>query len=359
MKRLHDQIEEFPKEDVRSAIHRGISQAEKQRNDDIMQPKINKKRRKVLYTLGSVAAVFMILVGSSYYSPALASSLSQIPIIGSVFGNSDLIGLQQAQENGLTNKVGETQTVDGISVTLDEVLYTPSKITVGLIIETEKELEEHYFGAGMDITINGKLPKGSSGSYGEEIQSDTVITAIQEISVSEEMPDAFDLGLILHGENGEKWYFTTPIEKITDVQQIPLDHSQTVDGVELTVKELSLSEAGGSISFESLEDGTDFALSKGKYIEFKLVDQNGNEITSYSGGGSGEIRGDKLFYQSSKDFDPIDNSVTELTITPYLALPSGGGSVEIDENGESRELELNFDVLQPVEFESIKVEIPQ
>ncbi|MFC4403745.1 DUF4179 domain-containing protein [Gracilibacillus xinjiangensis] len=362
MKKLHDETENFPQTDVRSAIQAGIVQAEEQINSKTKyreKSRMKKSRQKILYGLGSVAAMFTILVGSSYLSPTLASSLSQIPFIGSVFGNSDLIGLQQAQENGLTSRIGETQTVNGISVTLDEVLYAPNKITVGLIIESEKELEEEYFGAGMDVTINGKLPASSSGSYGEEIQSSRVRTAIQEIAVSEDLPEAFDLGLILHGEDGETWYFTTPIEKITDMEQIPVQHTQNADGVELTVTELTLSEAGVSMSFESLEEGDNFELSRGQYIEFMIVDQDGNKITSYSGGGSGEIVNGKMVYKSSKEFDPIDSTVTELTITPYLALPAGGGGVEVDENGESKELEFEGNTLQPIEFESFKVKIPQ
>ena len=101
MKKSHDPFEEFPQEQVRSAIQSGIVQAQEQLDTPLRK---NKGKRKIIYALCSVAAVFGILIGSPYYSPALASSLSQLPIIGSIFGNSDLIGLQQAQKHGLTNR---------------------------------------------------------------------------------------------------------------------------------------------------------------------------------------------------------------------------------------------------------------
>ncbi|MFS0892493.1 DUF4179 domain-containing protein [Peribacillus frigoritolerans] len=362
MKNTHNQLNEFPKEQVRSAIQEGILQAEEQINkmNSAHSHKNENVKRKKLYAVSSAVAILGILVSTSYFSPALASSLSQIPIIGSVFGDSNLIGLQQAQKKGLTSKIGETQTINGISVTLDEILYDQNDITIGLKIESEKELGELYFGAGMDYTINGELPTGSSGGgFREDIQSSTIRTAIQDISVTEDLPNAFELGLILHGENGETWYFSTPIKQIKDIIKVPIQHLESVDGIDLNVTELSLSETGVSISYKSSEEGKDFELSRAGDIEFLMVDQDGNEIKGPSGGVTGERLKNSIVFTSKKRFDPIDTGVNELTITPYLALPTDGGGVEFDKNGESRELEFKGDSLQPVEFESFKVKIPQ
>lgn len=362
MEKSYNQLNDFPKEQVRSAIQQGIAQAEVQRSNKMNSThsyKIKNRKRKILYTVSSVAAVFGILIGSSYYSPALASSLSQIPIIGSIFGDSNLIGLQQAQKKGLTKKIGETQTINGISVTLDEILYDQNNITIGFKVESEKDLGEAYFGAGMDFTINGELPNGSSGGYRENIKSSTIRTGIQHITVTKDMPNAFEIGLVLHGKNGETWHFSTPIKQITDIRKIPIQHSETVDGIDLTVTELSLSETGVSVSYESSEEGKDFELIRADDIEFRMVDQNGNEIKSHSGGGTGKFLKNSMVFKSNKQFDPIDSKVTELTITPYLKLPTGGGGVEFDKNGKSRELDFKGASLQPVEFKSFKVKIPQ
>lgn len=136
MKESHEHVENFPQEQVRSAIQAGISQAESQMSGNKVSykysHKISNKKRKGLYALSSVAVAFGLLVASSYQSPALASTLSQIPLIGSVFADSNSVGLKQAQKNGLTSQVGETQTVNGISVTLDEILYDQSGISLSL-----------------------------------------------------------------------------------------------------------------------------------------------------------------------------------------------------------------------------------
>lgn len=357
MKKSHDPSEEFPQDQIRSAIRLGINKAKEQSHTPRL--KVNNWKRKTIYALCSVAAVFILLLGSTYYSPALASSLSQLPFIGSIFGNSDLKGLRQAHEKGLTSQIGETQTVNGISVTLNEILYDQNDITIGFIIESDKELEQFYFGAGMDYTINGRLPSRSSGSYGENIISETTRTAIQEINVTEEMPDKFELGLMLQGEGGERWYFSTPVEKITSIHNIPVQHTQSVDGLNLTIAEITFSETGLSIAYESSEDATDFDLSRGGYIDFFVEDQDGNKINGHSGGTYGDKVGEKIVFKSTKQFDPLNADVTELTITPYLAIPTAGGGVEIDKDGNEKKIEFKGSSIKPLEFESFKVEIPK
>ncbi|PKG22910.1 DUF4179 domain-containing protein [Niallia nealsonii] len=362
MQKSPDHLNDFPKEEVRSAIRAGILQAEAQQNVYINNKHRNRKnirKRNIVYTLAGLAAAFGILVGSSYHSPALASSLSQIPIIGSVFGDSNVVGLKQAQKNGLTNKIGETQTINGISVTIEEILYDQNAITVGYKIEAEKELGENYFGSGANFTINKTYSPVGSGGYGENIQLSTVRTAIQELTVTKDLPNAFELGIVLHGDKGETWYFSAPIKKITDIKKIPIQHSQKASGINLTVTEITLSKTGVGLSFESSEKGTDFEKNRASFIEFKLVDQNGKEVKSYSGGGMGQIIKNNIVFTSTKKFDPIDSDIKELTIIPYLALPENGGGIEWGENGESNELEFKRDSLQSVDFKSFKVKIPE
>lgn len=353
MKERHDQSEVFPQDDVRSAIQAGITKAQMEMGE--IKPNPSKGKQKIMYAIFSVAAVLGIIIFSSFQSPAIAYSLSKIPIIGSVFGNSDIIGLQIAQENGLALEIGETKTINGISVTLNEVLYDQNNISIGLIIESEKDLEEFYFGAGMDLLIDGKYPKMTTGSYGEEIISETTRTAIQMIGVTEDMPEQFELGLILNGKNGETWYFSTPIEKIKDIKTIPVAHTQTVDGIQLIVTDMSISKTGISLNYVGEETGVEFGESRGQYMEFHIVDQDGNEISGITGGSSSEMKDGKIVHRSLKYFDPIDSDVTALTITPYLSIPSSGGGV--NEYGDH--FNIDYSGIKPVQFESFTVEIPK
>ncbi|MBB4826257.1 hypothetical protein HNO89_003516 [Sporosarcina luteola] len=357
MKKSPNAYERFPQDQVRSAIRSGIVQAQEQSPAPILRQR--KWKSKATYALSSAAIVFGLLVGSSYYSPAWAHSLSQIPLIGSIFANSNLIGLQRAQKLGLTNKIGETQTINSIAVTLDEILYDQNNITIGLYMESDKELDELYFGSGMQFTINGNYPYSSSVTYGEQILSPTSRTAILEIDVTDSMPETFEIGLILSGKNEENWYFSAPVKKITDIQTIPIQHVQDVDGLRLAVRDLSYSETGVNITFESSEEVTDIDQHRGAFVDFQLIDQDGNEIAGHSTGGQSELVKHRIFFKSKKHFDPFDSDVTELTLIPYLVIPSGGERVEIEENGKKQQVKLNWDSIQPIDFESIKIKIPR
>ncbi|AIC96055.1 DUF4179 domain-containing protein [Shouchella lehensis] len=343
MKQLHTDI---PIEEVRSAIVTGLDRGRKAKN----------RRKKGVYAVVGVAATSTILVGSAYMSPALANNLSHIPIIGSIFGNSDVIGLQEAHKSGLSSQVGETQLVDGISITLEEVIYDDSTLSFSYLIKSEEPLSDYYFGAGAELTFNGVSPSTYGGSYGEEHLSDTTRTAIQTIGVTDEMPDHFEVGLVLHGEEGESWYFSTPVQKV-DSEKIVVNHTQTVDGLTVTVPDLSYGKTGLNLTYQGFDERTDVEQSFGMEIEFQVVDQDGNEINGIGGGVSGNIVHNKFEFSSIKSFDPIDDTVTELTITPHVVLPTNGGSVHIDEDGNETKQPFDEKVGEPPTFTSFKVKL--
>lgn len=355
-------LPEFPREEVRAAITNGIKQAEEQSN--MTQTPVQMKRkskRKPLFYVASTAAAFSIMIGSAaYVSPTFASTLSQLPIVGSVFSNSGSLGLKQASEQGLTSTIGEKHTINGISVTIDEVLYDESNITVGFTVDSEKELSKDYFGAGLDFTINGKNPEVASGSFEEKVISSTVHTGLARFAVMGKMPDSFEMGLLLEGKEGEQWQFTVPVKKITDTIYIPVNHQQQAEGIQLDVSKISLSPSGIALDYKASEKGTiDNSQVGASYIEFRITDQNGKEITSHSGGGEGHFSKGVWNFSSIKSFDPISDDVQKLTITPYLMLPSGGGGVQVDKNGTETKIPFDKSSLKEVKFQPFTVEIPK
>lgn len=348
-------LPEFPRDEVRAAMARGIQQAE-----ELGKPVQMNRRgiRKLFVYIASAVAVFSMTIGTAYVSPTFASTLSKLPIIGSVFNDSGLPGLKKASEQGLTKAVGETQTINGISITVDEVLYDDSRITVGVTMESERELSEFYFRAGMDITINGNRPSVSSGSYSERILSPTVRTGITTFDVKqiEDMPDSFKLGLTLEGENGEKWTFSIPIEKITEIVHVPVNHQQQVDGIQLGVSNLSISPSGITLDYEATEKG--IIDNPPAFIEFFVTDEQGREIASHSGGGKAQYDEGVWKLSSSKSFDPIAKDAKKLIITPYLSIPTNGGGVRIDANGKETHLPFNPSAYKDEKFQPFTVEIP-
>ncbi|MFS0783076.1 DUF4179 domain-containing protein [Bacillus sp. 1P06AnD] len=81
----------------------------------------NKKssvRKKFLYSVGAASITFGLLWGSSALSPTMANTLSNIPLIGSVFNVFGDSGLKKVSNNGTSKQLGASETVNNKTVTL-------------------------------------------------------------------------------------------------------------------------------------------------------------------------------------------------------------------------------------------------
>ncbi len=329
--------------------------------DDIIlqtveQHTVIKKRplRKVLYGTSAAVIACGVLIGSATISPAMASVVSQIPVIGTIFSDSGDRGLKQVSELGLSNAVGESKTVGDKTITIDEVFYGDTRFTVGFSIESDEPLEEFYLGAGPNLKIDGK-DISYGGSFGETAISSTYHTAIAEFDPLDEIPEQFTLGLHFEGEDGKKWDFSIPVEKETDSKLITVNHQEKVGDIDLTVTDVKLSPAGLLVTYQAWLNSDEYTSGS---IDFNVVDETGRTLSSHSGTSSIEIIDGKKYMTGTCLLDPVEEGVNELTVTPYTVFPSGGGGVEIDENGNEREIEFKRPTGEEIEFTSFKVKLP-
>jgi hypothetical protein len=139
---------------------------------------------------------------------------------------------------------------------------------------------------------------------------------------------------------------------------LSVNHSQTAGNIELHVSHLSISPSGIGLSYETISPEEEYLQTEAQYLEFRITDQNGEEITSYSGGSLGTTKNGLIHFRGKKLFDPIGEDVKQLTITPYLKLPSGGGGVQFDEDGNKMKLDMDVSQFEDVEFKSFTVELP-
>ena len=317
-------------------------------------------RKKVLYGVGAAVAAFGLLVGSATISPVMANFVSQIPVVGSIFGESGERGLEQVSELGLTQVVGESKTIKGNTLTIDEVFFDGTRLTVSYSLESEEPLGEYYLGSGMDFTIDGKSIS-HGGSSGETEITPTYRTAIDNVDVgSGELPKQFKLGLVFEGKGGERWKFSMPVHEQSSAELVTINHMQRAGSIDLTVSNLEISPLGLRFNYNTLTDENEFPTGDfGSFIAFKAVDSSGNELViSSQGGGQAEIVSGKIHSKGNSLFEPIDDTVKELTVTPYLIMPSEGGGVEIDASGNEKSIDFEPYKGEPVEFKSFTVKLP-
>ncbi|MBD8028047.1 DUF4179 domain-containing protein [Ureibacillus sp. Re31] len=310
------------------------------------------KGNKIVYSLTAVAAAFLLLVSTSSFSPAMANIVSKIPILGSVFSDSGDVGLKQVNQQGLSQLIGTSERVGETSMTLDEVFYDETRLTIGFSIVSENPIGDFYLASGPEITINGKAFSGAS-TYGEKELAPTHKTGIVDMDSVEDLPEAFTLGLIFTGADGKQWEFSTQVKKSEEVQNVVIDHQQKANGIDLKVSEVKVSPAGLLFSYSANYE-TD--LGNGR-IDFNVFDEKGNELSSHSG--SAIVDHEKKQITGTILIDPIKDDVKKLTVTPYMIFPESGMGVEVDLQGN----EATKTNIQPYEgpdihFENFTVTIP-
>lgn len=295
-------------------------------------------RKKAVYCASAAVVGFGLLVSSAAFSPAMANIVSKIPIIGTVFSESGEPGLEHVNEQGLTNVVGATKSVGGTSITLEEVFFDETRLTIGFSMTSDNPIEEFYLSTGPNITINGKGFSNAS-TYRETEISPNYRTGIINIDSIDNLPEEFTLGVTFISKDGKQWDFSTPVNVKTNVQSVAINHSQEVEGIELAVTDLKVSPAGLQFTFSASSDEEKNYLSNG-YLDFRVVDDKGKELMSYSGGSKIQTIDGKEQLTGTRLFDPITADVKTITVIPYFKFHLGGSSVEMDAAGNEIKTEL-------------------
>lgn len=311
-------------------------------------------RKKILTSVSAVAVAFVLVVSSSTFSPVMANIVSKIPIIGTVFSESGDLGLEKVSEQGLSNVIGTAEQVEGTIITLDEVFYDETRLTLGFSMQSENPIGE-FLSSGPHITIDGKSFSNSS-TYRETEQSPTHRTGILNIDAINELPEAFTLGVSFSDEEGKEWNFSTSVNKKSKVQYVGVNHTQKIQGINLTVSDLKVSPAGLQFSFSANSKEVN-SLAKG-YLDFIVIDNKGKELQSYSGGSESQILDGKDHLMGTRLFDPISDDIKELTVIPYITYQIRGSSAKVDALGNEK-----ISVIKPYEgndfeFESFTVTLP-
>lgn len=319
-----------------------------------------KKRKKsihykLLFSVSVVSVTFILLAVSATISPVMANIVSKIPFIGTVFSESGDQGLELVNEQGLTNALGTTKSVGQTSITLDEVFYDETRLSIGFLITSDKPIGDFYLSHGPDITINGKSVTNAS-TYEEMEISPTQRTGIINIDSFDDLPETFTLGVTVTGEDGKQWDFSTPVSKKSTVQSVAINHIQEEAGIELAVSDLKVSPAGLQFSFSA--NSEQINLIPNAYLDFKVVDDTGTELVSHSGASKMQKVNGKEYYTGDRLIEPTKDNIKKLTVIPYITFSQVVTSVEVDHEGnESKPETKTFDGTD-IEFESFTVTIP-
>lgn len=263
--------------------------------------------RKLAYGVGAAVMVLGILVGSASVSPAMAQVVSSIPLIGQIYKNLGDIGLKNVSDKGLTVLAGESKTINGITVTLGEVYYDDARTTASFSIDSEKPIPSDYF--NINHNWKGGTPSSNYGHILNE-NSPTNWTGIMIINYYSFNPDTLELGITFEGKQGEFFEFTKKVDKAQYENIIDIAKTQQIDNLKYEIHDIKWGTPGFLISYDAQykeENLTEviFDFEMDVIFDFEVVDSSGKRLKEIS-----NKYGKQLF-------EPLENDMTELTITPY------------------------------------------
>lgn len=117
-------------------------------------------RNTFLGTSAALVVAFALVVSTGFISPTMAASLKQIPGIDSIFQLAGDIGLQTADEKGLVSKPNLSDTHDGLTLSVPEVMFDGTRVSIALERQTtDKRFTKETVSSLINdiiLTINGK-----------------------------------------------------------------------------------------------------------------------------------------------------------------------------------------------------------
>lgn len=283
--------------------------------------------KKVRYVAAAAVLLLGLTVGLGFLSPGVAQALRQIPIIGSIFEFTGDAGMQDASTKGFASPVNETVTDNGISITITDVIFDGTRISIAYLQESTRdvgnilEMTPDFRGvrvAALAVSQTGKLIKKNQ------------YAGVIDISTPAELPDKFTLKMDINkvGSVRGSWDFKIPISNdrtVSDTREFYPLASKTDNGRTLTVKKITFAPSATGIDLEMTEPVKEQELYEigienriqESYL-FEIFDDHGQAIPS-NGNGSVEIKGKtEILRYKGIATTPISGRPEYLIIRPVL-----------------------------------------
>jgi hypothetical protein len=297
-------------------------------------------RRKVLYTIGTAAAGFALFIGSAMVSPSMAKMASGIPLVGTFFNHIGDEGLRIAGQKGLTQVIGQSAKDSGITLTVNEVFYDGTRLTIGYTQESLVPLGELE---RPNIEVDGKEINFSSG-YTGKFATPQKYVGYMDINPTEELPEEFALKMRIDaiGLIPGKWEFSFPVKQSNQVTVIKPKETKTFDGTEMKINSLKLGPAGTDLSVKVVSDTESGGIDPYQ-LNFYVVDDQGNVLDMVSGSGSGERVDGKEVADIEFLYSPLKENVERVRVIPYTPSMIENTGDEISVNLDQLSLPFTLD----------------
>jgi hypothetical protein len=213
-------------------------------------PRVNRRRWKWIFSCAGV-----LVVSGASLSPMIASAVQKVPLVHVV-----LNWVNGTDAAPYVRNVQQSATDRGITMTITDVLYGPSKLSFGYIVSPGQSGFPHggavgLGSPGMEFFVNGKqLHLQGIGEDGGTSYGFKGLVTLTDDGTGETLPDSFNLQIVLHkiGHKRGTWEFSVPVSRQNmKPEQTFLPMTAKKVGYEtVTIKEVQLYPTGGKVDYD-------------------------------------------------------------------------------------------------------------
>ncbi|ATP38666.1 hypothetical protein CSE16_00690 [Solibacillus sp. R5-41] len=306
-----------------------------------------KLRQRVIMITASAAMIFSLIIVTGLISPTMAATMKEVPLFSSIFKFARDLGLQAADEKGLSTKLNTSVTHEGFTLNVTEVVYDGTRVVIG-IERPHKEGESSNETlldriSDIDFLLNGKVmdPTIFSGTLMHPTKDNN--SAIFEFADmknqgGEPFPKQFNLTLSTTIKGiSEPFTFDIPMKSIGDNNVILQPKlSRQHNNIQFSIDQIELTPITTLITTRTALLDKSIMIGSQERIHIKVFDEQGHVLQWSSGIGGRETNDGSSDFISGLRSEPFETLPKALTIKPYIYLYNEypKGSFKMDENGE-------------------------
>lgn len=275
-------------------------------------------RKGIVATLAALLICFAALVGSASFSPVIASMVAQIPIVGDFLLGSRDVGLQRASKQGLTVPLDQSQTADGMTITLRELYYDDTRLSLGYSLQAEHPADLSDQRLLMPrLSINGKaIPTGGNGSFSSS--NEYTLEGVWDFDPHQKLPDSFLATFRIAGPDNRVWSFEVPVHMQQKSRNLAVDYTGRAANIKLHITSIRSGIAELNIQYQA-DSTIPERLRSMSGLVFEVTDQNGNSLdTTGSESHLDTLQNGNVQATGKHRLDPVDEHAKVLHIKPVL-----------------------------------------
>lgn len=307
----------------------------------LFQAKKHRKRNRKTKQSGLIACGLIIsLLGFGLISPGMAKTLSQVPIIGSIYAEFGDIASEKIEAESLATQIDQQDSHSGLTMNVKEAVYDGGRLVVTVEYEGDGllSLDEKVVGKS-SVTINGlEVETAASTSGQSSVDGNTIVESHQFIFVHDDsFADQIEVGVHgkdLFGKKGE-WDVSFPLEKIKSNIQ------QWTSNVQATTKDNLYTITADKVALTPLATRIDLTVDYPEKMEkndtwpvfmYIVTDDKGNRYKF----GDFEMGVLEKGHHVVLALPPMDHVPKSLTIQPI----DDKGQANAEETGQIKDLKL-------------------